>query len=595
MRALVCGSFEALGDVLAAIESAADTAPGTVGRVDNAFDALEVLDGKEPMILFLEVSGSADPGLAQFRALVTRGARVIVLAHEVAADVRVAAIKAGAREVLFAPWTPERVQARLVSSTVGTSSVAIGAAADFRAILLPDGTNEQVDARITNLSSTGFMAERLSSGMRRDQIVRAAIQVPPPDRLPVLFARAVDEASTGTAVFRFVGLSQDEEQAVDVLVARLLEGARAPASAKSPPPVAVSPFEDGAEDDRTLRAPTTVGKPPAQEARAIRQTLTRVIEELDAEVLREGPSKWLGHSLPVLTDAERVALVDGTGDLAKAAVWRTRAHVVATILEASPDLSGRDLPWTDWREKLSEARDAIRRVAGRRVAEADLDALREVRDVQSRLNAVSDRIDRLAKKAGVDVVRESDVREPPSPKPRPDGLVVFQRGTVPLPPRVLEEPKRDALAAAADDAAADAEPAPASAPRVSRSRLAALAMVFVALAGVAVFVRSSDRGRRRHLPERTAVAHRAIAEVGGIRVRSTFLEQGTYIVVVDGSWYEKGLHQDPGGAAEAARLLAAKFRPRARLEVRDIAGWRLAELEAADTVTRDASAGDPTR
>lgn len=589
MRALVCGSYDTLGDVLAALESADGTLPGSVGRVDNAFDALEVLDGKETVIVFLEVSGASDPGLGQIRALVSRGARVIVLAHEVAAEVRVAAIKAGAREVLFAPWTPKRVTARLSSSNQATSSLDIGVPTDLRAILLPDGTNEQIGVRVTNLSGLGFIAD-VSSSVRRDQVVRAAIQVPPPDRLPVLFARAASDASGGTCAFRFVGLAQDEEETVDALVQRL--AAPGPSSKRAPPPVVVSPFESPADDDPTMRAPTRVAKAAGsgQDGRATRQTLTRVIEELDAEVLRNAPPRWLGLTLPALTDAERVSLVGG-GRLAEVAVWRTRAHVIASILESASDLSGGDLPWDEWRDRLAVARESMRGELTARVADGDLEALREARDVQSRLNAVSDRIDRLAKKAGLDIVREElpgrDLpgRDMPPRRVEKDAIVTFERGALPLPPEAREAPK--------PEKAAGAVPVPVAAPGGGRGRLRLvfLSGAFVALLAAVAFAWTS--GSQRPLPERTAIAHRAVAEVRGIRVRSTFVERNTFVVVVDGSWYERGLHEDPGGSAEMARAFAGKFRPAYRLEVRDIAGWRLAELEYADDVTPDGSTAEP--
>lgn len=556
MRALVCGGFDTLGDVLAAIESADGTLPGSVGRVDNVFDALEVLDGREPVTLFIEVAGAADPGLGQIRALVSRGARVIVLAHEVAAEVRVAAIKAGAREVLFAPWTPARVQSRLAGSTAGTSSVAVGAATDFRAIVLPDGTNEQVEARVTNLSDSGFTAERLSSPLRKDQVVRAAIQVPPPDRLPVLFARVVADASGGTGTFRFVGLSEEEENTVQAVVGRLTS-----------PPRLASPFDAGEDEDPIMGGPTqTLTLPVEQQApSATRQTLTRVIEEIDGEVLRNAPPKWLGLPLPILTDSERVALVE-KAPLADVAVWRTRAHVVASILESGPDLAGGELPWETWRERLAAARDVMRKEVSARMADPDTGALREARDIQARLNAVSDRIDRLARKAGVDVARGS-----PGPLEAPAAPATFER-----PAPVATAPAR------AEEHAAFVPPSG------RRIRLFALGTLFVVLAIAAGAVWQRDRERRSVVPERTLVVSNPVARVEGLRVRSTFRDRGTLVIVVDSSWYEQELDKDPGRAAEVARALARHFRAKEHpVEIRDIAGWRLAE------VTLDADAPQP--
>ena len=80
MRTLVAGQPATLAEVTYAVENAHGTLPGSVGRVNDVAAALEILDPAEPTILFIVVDDPGDPQLAQVRALVARGARVIVLA-----------------------------------------------------------------------------------------------------------------------------------------------------------------------------------------------------------------------------------------------------------------------------------------------------------------------------------------------------------------------------------------------------------------------------------------------------------------------------------------------------------------------------------
>lgn len=532
VRSLVAGLPDTLAEVTFAIEHAQGTLPGTVGRVNDAAAALELLDEKDPAVLFLEVSGPADPQLAYVPALAARGARVIALAKEVSAELRVAAIKAGVREVLFAPWTPARVQARLSGAGMATGTIEIGTASDFRAILLPEGTKDQISTRVKSLSSTGAVVD---ARLARDTIVRLAVQAPAPNRLPVLFARVVDSGAATT--LRFVGLTEDEEALLRVVI-----GSAAGAS----------PWTQHDDNDRTLIVAALPGEAPS--LGGARAALGRVIADLDASVLREAPAKWLGLNLPVLTDAERISMASG-GPLAQVAVWRTRAHVIACILESSPDLTAAELPFEEWRQGLSDARGLIRAEVSQRMTEGDPGILREAREVQARLNAVSDRIDRLAREAGIDMPTETGPLEAPAARQ------IFDRPSLAGPP--------------AAKAAQKSEP-PSSRPR--RGRLIVLGLVGIVAFGMAIGVRQWTQTRRIVDIGRTGVAQRPIREVAGIRVRSVFRDLVSVVIVVDRSWYDGGHGASEDSATEAARQLAESFSLKGTVVIRDYAGRKVAVI-----------------
>lgn len=541
MRSLVVGQPRTLAEVTYAVENARGTIAGTVGRVDNAFDALDLLDG-EPAMLFLEVSGPADPQIGQVRTLIMRGARVVILAKEPSPELRLAAVKAGAREVLFAPWTEARVQARMLGAGAATGLVQDGTPVDFRAILLPEETKEQVDARVTSLFPAGLVADVGNARVSRQAILRVAIQVPPPHRLPVLVARAAADALHGSVTLRFVGLTDEEE----TLLAQVL----ASASGRSEG----GPIPQEVNDISTRIAVRSLGEANPGDAR---KAVGRVIADLDASVLREGPTRWLGHTLPVLTDAERLAMVND-GPLADVAVWRTRAHVIANILETSPELATSDLPFDEWRQGLADARERIRNEISHRMTDGDAALLRETRDVQARLNAVSDRIDRLAREAGVEIASDAGPLEAPQ-----SGPATFER---PAPPP-------------APSARAPAGAAPSASPGSSRFRIGLLAFVGIALLAGLFAARHATQSRRTVDIGRTGVAKRPIKEVAGIRVRSVFREENRRVVVVDRSWYDRGYDATHRTGGDAARLLAQDLGLEAPVVIRDFAGRKLADTD----------------
>jgi hypothetical protein len=559
VRSLVVGRPETLAEVTYAVENARGTVAGSVGRVDNAFDALDLLDG-EPSMLFLEVSGPADPQIAQVRTLMMRGARVVILAKEASPELRITAIKAGAREVLFAPWTPARVQARMAGASAGTGLLSGGTPVDFRAIVLPEETKEQIDGRVTSLLVEALVVEIGDKKVFRDSLLRVAIQVPAPHRLPVLIARAISDSTQGSVALRFVGLTEDEETLLQQVIS----------SGKSSPFAASEPDNEDGSTRIVLMRPGDVNPADARNA------IGRVIADLDASVLREAPSKWLGLTLPPLTDAERIAMVNG-GPLAAVAVWRTRAHVIASILETSPELATAELPFEEWRQGLADARARIRADISQRMSEGDPAVLRETRDVQARLNAVSDRIDRLAREAGIEIANDTRPLESPQAGP-----ATFDRAA---PPPASAPRAESATAAAAK-------------PGSWRLRTGLLVCVAIVSAAAMLWLNHATQARRTVDIGRTGVATRPIKEVAGVRVRTVFREPNRRVVVVDRTWYDRRYDASPAVALDAARVIAQELGLEGRVVFRDFSGRKLADtgdgLDVAPLSAETAASPAPT-
>lgn len=540
MRVLAVGEDAQIGESIASLMRMSGI---SLGRVDNSLDALDILDGVESVFVVLPLQDVGDPSMSHIRTLVSKGAVVVVLAATESAPLRAAAFAAGARDVVFQPFE-RSVTAALLSLLGHPDRREPRFRTELSALIAPPGETDRV-ATLRNLSRGGFMAEIGTPPIRRGLVVRVALNPPPPHRIPLLFAQSISaepiENTPGKVAMhaRFLGLTTEEQLVIDRLLDTL----------------------SGAIEDRP--------------------TLLRTLDRLDAAALRDAAQSgaWAGVHLPSLTELEREAISASHAagstprPLIAIAIARCRSSMIASLLENHPELAAAATPrLADWREEMRACRATMHDELSRALASGDPTIVRQLRDLQARVTAAADHLERVASSVTGEAISRSG-------QALQEGSSIAVYDKAPLPAAT-------STAASSFISRSTAE-SPGRGMRVFRSVLGVVALAAV----IAAYVnwRTALHAHRNVDVAQTVEAPVAIEQAAGLRVRSTWREGTRANAVIDASWYR--LPEQERGAAAAA--IAAKIRTReagaTEVLLRDYRGRLLATISATGDVALSSS------
>lgn len=508
MRLLVVDAGDGCADALAGFVGRPEF---TVGRLSHVDEAFELLEPGEPAIVFLPIRSAVEPALNPIRKLGDRGANVVILSFLPDPEIRHTSFANGAADVLFAPFTPDRLDQVVMSFLGRIVRSETRFLCDVPA-LIGSTRAASVEGRTLDLSRNGFKAV-FPAGTAPAGVVRIAIKPPAPHAVPVLFARVVSTEvgrdGTNLVRARFVGMAEEERAGLDAFLATL--------------------------------------KPEVPD----RPTAVAVVDAMDVAGLVKSlaTGSLVGIRLPALTPLEREALKSPDAPLAAVSLARCRASLLAAIVEEHPESIGetdRDLQARErWQSELKRAKDLARDELTRRIAAGDPARIRELRDLQARLNAASDQ---LRRSLGLSQEFRAAVLEKPT-------VATFERRVAP----VVAAPKEPV-------------PAPAGVGRGTRRLIAVGSVLAVVLASFhyvpLLFRRTAAE------PASSLYVDAPILRAGSVNVRSHYRQaDGRDVAVVDASWFDVPEWQ----RIEAAREIHAQLRSQALL-VRDLQGRRVATI-----------------
>ncbi len=499
----------------------------SVGRVDAALDAVDVLEAHvgEPSLVVVLANDAGDLAIADLPVLIGRGVPTVVLAASDSRELRAAAFQAGASEVVFPPHDPLRLEAACMVLLKGHLRTEPRCSVPIPAMIVPQGQAE-IRATVLNLSRGGFRAE-LQGPATAGAIVNVALSPPAPFRIPLVFGRLLEvqppnDAGRCVARGQWVGLAAEELALIGELVESL--------------------------------APDTTDVLAA----------LQVLIAMKTETLRD--TKFVGGiRVPPLTSYERLGVAaqpsEAVAPFGLVAVARCRATMVAVLLDTTEDpnvaAAAKLIPIDAWRAEMKVAQEVVTANLAERMKEAKPAPIREMRDLQARLNTASDQIERVfADATGGKFERRSTTLL----QEKVEQKKVFSRPVEAPPVEKEKDPEADL---------------PYSS-RIRGRHVSMAAAFFVVLAtGLAVWKSGHDRQTFDFAREAVEDSPQMVA--GRIRVHSSFrttADRAT--IVVDRTWFD---------ATDAERRMAAsallpRFRGARWLSVNDYRGRTLAVLGA---------------
>ena len=353
MRVLIAGDVQDINEAIVHLSTLRNL---HVGRVRHAVQAQELLADGELAVVILGASESND--FDHVAALAGMGARVIHLLSHEDAETRDAAFAAGAANVLVPPVDSEHLVQAVFALFGRVLRADVRCPTDIDAVItLRDGKN--LAAKVVDLSMGGMQLLTLEP-VELGIVVSVRLQPPAPqpfETFAYVVGRASHEHVHGHSLHaRFVGMLPAERASLAEYLSH--------------------------------DAPSALLSPALQ-----------ALIELTPQRLAEGEHQEIaGLRCPPLTDLEREALVKPKSSLARIAVIRCRALLLATLFKLT-DGTG-ELPpneiLAEWRDELQLGDEAL---ATKLKHVEDDDRRRAYRNVQAQLRVARDQLEWVLEQA----------------------------------------------------------------------------------------------------------------------------------------------------------------------------------------------------